>query len=77
MYHFYFVFCILFVLFVCFILQVYMYFRALIRKELQDWEVSKLWPLSCFAAQKDQQCLPGVYCFFISVFLDLLGLWMF
>lgn len=33
---------------------------ALIRKELQDWEVSKLWPLSCFAAQKDQQCLPGL-----------------
>ncbi|XP_057309954.1 uncharacterized protein LOC130647961 isoform X2 [Hydractinia symbiolongicarpus] len=33
---------------------------TLIRKELQDWEVSKLWPLSCFAAQKDQQCLPGL-----------------
>ena len=30
------------------------------RKELQDWDVNKVWPFSCFAAEREHKCLPGL-----------------
>ena len=45
------------------------FFRQLVRTELQGWDQNKVWPLSCFAAQKEHQCMPGSlfckYCFYV------------
>ncbi|XP_065678039.1 nucleoporin NUP42 isoform X2 [Hydra vulgaris] len=31
----------------------------MIRKELQDWAINKVWPFSCFAVQRERNCLSG------------------
>ncbi|XP_065652592.1 nucleoporin NUP42 isoform X3 [Hydra vulgaris] len=31
----------------------------MIRKELQDWAMNKVWPFSCFAVQRERNCLSG------------------
>merc|ERR1712193_280421 len=31
-----------------------------VRKELQEWDNNKVWPFSCFAAQREQKCLTGL-----------------
>lgn len=48
----------------------FFFFRQLVRKELNDWDSNKVWPFSCLAAQKEQNCLTGMFiltCLLLSV----------